>query len=481
MNYYSLNNAAPKVSFKEATIKGQAPDKGLYFPERIPILPKDLIGQIDKYSREEIAYTVIQPYVGDTIPANELQRIVSETIPFDFPLVKVTDTIDALELFHGPTLAFKDVGARFMSRCLGYFVRGNNRPVTVLVATSGDTGGAVASGFYGVDGVNVVILYPSGKVSSVQELQLTTLGKNIAALEVNGSFDDCQRIVKEAFADTKLNQEIFLTSANSINVARWLPQQFYYFFAFRQWADKERPPVISVPSGNFGNICAGLLAHRSGLPVRHFIAACNANDVVSSYLDTGNYASKKSVATLSNAMDVGDPSNFVRILELFNKEFHSLKKVLTSYSISDAETSAAIRDVYDRYHYLPDPHGAVAYIALDRYLSEQGSEAKTEHGSKHASGQLPKHGPGQGAKHASGQLPEHGPVQTSGQDHGHTAQKGIFLETAHPVKFYDTVEPIIHQQIPLPSGVQELLGKQKQSKKMEAHYSELKDFLLAVS
>ena len=458
MHYYSLNNISPKVDFKEATIRGQAPDKGLYFPERIPLLPKDFIGQIEKYSPEEIAFTVIQPYVGDTIPANELRRIVSETIPFDFPLVKVTGRIEALELFHGPTLAFKDVGARFMSRCLGYFVRGNSRPVTVLVATSGDTGGAVASGFYGVDGVNVVILYPSGKVSSVQELQLTTLGKNISALEVNGSFDDCQRIVKEAFADKALNEKIFLTSANSINVARWLPQQFYYFFAFRQWADKDRPPVISVPSGNFGNICAGLLAHRSGLPVRHFIAACNANDVVSSYLDTGDYKSKKSVPTLSNAMDVGDPSNFVRILELFHKEFHSLKEVLTSYSISDAETTAAIREVYNKYHYLPDPHGAVGYIALERYLSEQGSGQSLDQGSR------------QDLEQSSGQASAQGPDQAT--------QKGIFLETAHPVKFYDTVEPIIHQQIPLPPGVQELLGRQKQSKKIEATYDQLKDFLL---
>ncbi len=385
MQYYSLNNASPAVGFKEATVKGQAPDKGLYFPGDIPSVPQDLIKNIEHFSHEEIALSVIQPYVGNAIPEAELKKIVTETVNFDFPLVGLTrnsgskesapgsqhsatisqnsatgvpasgPSIFALELFHGPTLAFKDVGARFMSRCLGHFVRGNDQPVTVLVATSGDTGGAVASGFHGVEGVNVVILYPSGKVSSVQELQLTTLGKNISALEVSGSFDDCQQMVKQAFADPALNKEIFLTSANSINVARWLPQQFYYFFAYRQWADKDQPPVISVPSGNFGNICAGLLAHRSGLPVRHFIAACNANDTVPDYLNTGEYRTRPAIATLSNAMDVGNPSNFVRILELFHKEFQSLSKVLTSYSITDGETRQGILDIYKNYNYLADP------------------------------------------------------------------------------------------------------------------------------
>ena len=459
MYFYSLNNASAKVSFKEATIKGQAPDKGLYFPDHIPELPAGFIKEIGRYSHEEIALEVIRPYVGDTLPPGELERIVSETIPFDFPLVPVTDTISTLELFHGPTLAFKDVGARFMSRCLGYFVRGNDQPVTVLVATSGDTGGAVASGFYGVEGVQVVILYPSGKVSSVQELQLTTLGKNITALEVDGSFDDCQRMVKEAFADLALNKERFLTSANSINVARWLPQQFYYFFAYRQWADKDHPPVISVPSGNFGNICAGLLAHRSGLPVQHFIAACNANDTVPAYLQTGKYATRTAVPTLSNAMDVGDPSNFVRILEIFHKEFQSLKKVLTSYSITDKETAAAIRDVYTRYHYLPDPHGAVGYLALARYLSEQGATQGPTHGSSHGSAQTSAQGTTPGSKYP-------GP-------------KGIFLETAHPVKFYDTVEPIIGEKIPLPPSVAAILDQPKHSKKINAQYAELKNFLLS--
>jgi threonine synthase len=300
----------------------------------------------------------------------------------------------------------------------------------VLVATSGDTGGAVASGFYNVEGVRVVILYPSGKVSSVQELQLTTLGKNITALEVDGSFDDCQRMVKAAFADAGLNKALFLTSANSINVARWLPQQFYYFFAYRQWTDKADPPVISVPSGNFGNICAGLLAHRSGLPVKHFIAACNANDVVPSYLRTGAYAAKPAVPTLSNAMDVGDPSNFVRILEIFHHEFASLKEVLTSYSISDQETKATIRRVYHKYNYLPDPHGAVGFLALERYLED------------------------------------------------HPGDKGIFLETAHPVKFYDAVEAETGKKVPIPGSVGRLLGKEKHSIKMEPEFHRLKDYLM---
>jgi threonine synthase len=430
MQYFSTNNQSPKVDFKEATIKGQAPDKGLYFPEKIPMLDKEFFTKISSLSNEEIAFKVIQPYIGDVIPENELQRIVAETIHFDFPLVEVDKNIFSLELFHGPTLAFKDVGARFMSRCLGYFVKDNNKKVTVLVATSGDTGGAVANGFYDVDGVDVVILYPSGKVSSVQELQLTTLGENIHALEISGTFDDCQQMVKNAFSDEELNKQLFLTSANSINVARWLPQQFYYFFAYKQWEDKKNPPVISVPSGNFGNICAGLLAHRSGLPVSHFIAACNANNVVTEYLETGNFHPKKSVATLSNAMDVGNPSNFVRILEIFNKEFQSLKSVMSSFSFSDEQTMDILKEVYYDKNYLLDPHGAVGCAALKMYLEK------------------------------------------------HPAVAGIFLETAHPVKFYDVVEPVIGERIPLPPTVIDLLRVKKNSIKMEAVYSNLKDYLI---
>jgi threonine synthase len=321
MQYFSLNKQAPVVDFKEATIKGQAPDKGLYFPEFIPQLEKDLIKNIDQIFNEELAFRVIKPYVGNVIPDDILMNIVTETINFNVPVVSVSPQIFALEMFHGNTLAFKDIGARFMSRCLGYFVKGNDKKVTVLVATSGDTGGAVADGFYGIEGVQVVILYPSGKVSSVQEKQLTTLGKNIHAIEINGTFDDCQRLVKKAFTDEELCSSLFLTSANSINVARWLPQQFFYFLAYKQWQDKNNAPVISVPSGNFGNICAGLLAMKSGLPINHFIAACNANDVVPQYMLTHQYHAKQSVATISNAMDVGDPSNFIRILQIFDNDF----------------------------------------------------------------------------------------------------------------------------------------------------------------
>src|SRR3954468_4489946 len=334
MHYYSLNHKSPHVTFKEATIKGQAPDKGLYFPEYIPTLPKDLIRNIQSFSKEELAIIVMKPFVGESISEIILKQIVSETINFDFPLVKVSDDIYSLELFHGPTLAFKDVGARFMSRCLAYFNRNNDQHTTVLVATSGDTGGAVANGFLGVQGVDVVILYPSGKVSPVQELQLTTLGQNISALEINGTFDDCQRMVKQAFVDEELNNKLSLTSANSINVARWLPQQLYYFFAYQQWQHEELP-VISVPSGNFGNICAGMVAYVSGLPIKHFIAACNTNDVVPQYLLSGNYHSKAAIATISNAMDVGDPSNFIRMMELFERKIENLRLILSSYSVDD--------------------------------------------------------------------------------------------------------------------------------------------------
>jgi threonine synthase len=430
MQFYSLNKKSPPVNFRDATINGQAPDKGLYFPETIPQLKKEWIDNIENISNEEIAFKVIKPYVGNAINENDLFSIVKETINFNIPLVKVTDNISSLELYHGPTLAFKDIGARFMSRCLGYFVKGADKKVTVLVATSGDTGGAVANGFYNVEGVDVVILYPSGKVSSVQEKQLTTLGNNIHALEVEGNFDDCQQMVKAAFMDEDLNKKLFLTSANSINVARWLPQQFYYFFAYKQWQEKNNPPVISVPSGNFGNICAGLLANASGLPVKHFIAACNANDVVPQYFATENYQSKKAVATISNAMDVGDPSNFVRIMELFKQQFSSLKNKVSSCSISDSVTKETLLSVFNEQEYLCDPHGAVAYKALQDYLQNNPND------------------------------------------------KGMFLETAHPVKFYDVVEPIINQAVPIPESIQEQLKLEKKSTKISVNADELKTFLL---
>lgn len=440
MKYYSLNKQSPIASFKEATILGQAPDKGLYFPESIPQVDKDLISNIENISNEEIAFRVIKPYIGNEIAEDELYRIVSETVNFPIPLVKVSENIASLELFHGPTLAFKDVGARFMSRCLGQFVKGADKKVTVLVATSGDTGGAVANGFYNVEGVEVVILYPSGKVSSVQEKQLTTLGNNIHALEVNGTFDDCQQLVKQAFTDVELNKQLFLTSANSINVARWLPQQFYYFFAYKQWKQKDQPPVICVPSGNFGNICAGILAHMSGLPVKHFIAACNANDIVPNFMQSQQYQPKPAVATISNAMDVGNPSNFVRILELFHQQFPQLKEKFSSVSITDDETKQTMKRVYNELHYTLDPHGAIGYLALERYLSNAGEPPKN----------------------AAGDSP----------------LKGIFLETAHPVKFYDVVEPVLNQIIPLPSAVKEIIDLPKKSTVMNVSFDELKDFLL---
>jgi len=435
MKYYSTNKQSPLVDFKEAAIRGQAPDKGLYFPEQIPLVRKELIAEIESFTNEEIAFEVIRPYVGQTIPGDKLLQIVGETINFPIPLVQVNENTWSLELFHGPTLAFKDVGARFMSRCLGYFLKGENRKVTVLVATSGDTGGAVANGFYDVEGVDVVILYPSGKVSPVQEKQLTALGKNIHALEIEGTFDDCQQMVKQAFTDEELNEKLFLTSANSINVARWLPQQFYYFLAYKQWKDKKNPPSISVPSGNFGNICAGILANHSGLPVHHFIAACNANDVVTKYLaayapNAQGVQPQETIPTLSNAMDVGNPSNFIRILEIFNHRFPELKDKLSSYSISDAETVATIKEVYQRHNYLLDPHGAVGFSALKKYL-------ETDH-----------------------------------------SAKGIFLETAHPVKFPGAVEETIEKRIDIPFSLKEIMDKEKKSRLMKAQYDELKEYLI---
>jgi len=436
MKYYSLNKRSPAVDFATATILGQAPDKGLYFPETIPQVSKEMIGNIEKYTNEAIALEVIAPYIGDAIPKDVLEKIVAETVNFDIPLVKISEDIFSLELFHGPTLAFKDVGARFMSRCLGYFathsasLRVSKEKVVVLVATSGDTGGAVANGFYDVEGVEVVILYPSGKVSSVQEKQLTTLGGNIHALEVAGTFDDCQQMVKAIFADVELNKRIKLTSANSINVARWLPQQFYYFYLWKQWKDKANPPVVSVPSGNFGNICAGLLAQRSGLPIQHFIAACNVNDTVPEFLRTGNYQPKKAVPTISNAMDVGDPSNFIRIMEIFHQFTNGLKKTLNGYTISDAETKATLVSVFQEHNYLLDPHGAVAYNALQQYQAQ----------------------------------------------HPHT--KGVILETAHPVKFYDVIEQLIDHMVRVPETVTAQMKKEKVSTKISANTNELKDFLL---
>jgi threonine synthase len=430
MLFYNLNKPSEKADFKTATIRGLGSEKGLYFPEHIPSFGSSWINNLAKDSNEEIAWTIMKQYVGDSIPEEILRKILTETIDFDIPLIPISESIFSLELFHGPTLAFKDVGARFMSRCLGYFMKGENRSVTVLVATSGDTGGAVASGFLGVEGVNVVILYPSGKVSPVQELQLTTQGNNIHTLEVEGSFDNCQALVKQAFSDPDLNKKIFLTSANSINVARWLPQQIYYFLAWKQWKNKTKPPVISVPSGNFGNICAGLLAYHSGLPVSHFIAACNINAVVPEYLKTGIYRPVPAKPSMSNAMDVGDPSNFVRVMALFNSEFEPLKNMMSSASITDEETGSAIQTLYRDFGYLADPHGAIGWLALNRWLLE------------------------------------------------HPGDQGIFLETAHPVKFPDSVEKFAGVSAQVPESIRELFGKNKISVKIRADYAVFKEQLL---
>jgi len=433
LHFYSLNKNSPAVDFTEATIRGQAPDKGLYFPESIPKIDPKFFSEIEDYPDDEIALRVIQPYVGNKIPENELRKMVRETISFPIPLVQVGENIFSLELFHGPTLAFKDVGARFMSRCLSVLAaRSGLTSITVLVATSGDTGSAVANGFYKVDGVKVVILYPAGKVSAIQEKQLTSFGENIHAVKLRGNFDDCQQLVKQAFADEQLNKKIFLTSANSINIARWLPQQFYYFLAWKQWADKKNPPVVSVPSGNFGNIAAAMLAHASGLPVKHFIAACNANDVVPEYLNSGNYHSKKSIATISNAMDVGDPNNFPRVMEIFHQQYSQLKNNLSAYTISDEETRRTIDDVYQNRNYLLDPHGAVGYVSLKKYLK------------------------------------------------AYTNEKGYFVATAHPVKFLDVVEPVINEKITMPERLQKMITAESHVSDMENDYSQLEEFLFSI-
>jgi len=425
MRYYSLNNSSPLTSFKKAVQNGIAPDRGLYFPEEITPISKDFINNIDKYSNEDIAYEVIKQFIGDEIPATILKEIIKKTISFDFPVVNLDNNIGSLELFHGPTMAFKDVGARFMSQCLEYFNRDKTDDITVLVATSGDTGGAVASGFLNTKGVKVVILYPKGKVSEIQEKQLTTLGNNITALEVDGVFDDCQEMVKSAFLDENISRN--LTSANSINVARWLPQMFYFFFAYKQVSKQYKDIVFSVPSGNFGNICAGLMAQKLGLPVKHFVASTNINDTVPQYLLNGNYDPKPSKATISNAMDVSNPSNFIRIQELFNNKLSSLKKSFSSYSFSDDETKQMMKSIYDKFNYISEPHGAIGYLGLQK------------HGLK-------------------------------------TNEFGVFLETAHPVKFLDVVQETLSVDVEIPSQIKQVMSKEKVALSV-ANYQELKYFL----
>ncbi len=429
MQFYSLNNQSPKVSFKEAVVRGIAPDRGLYFPEKITPLPDDFFENITALSEHKIAFKAVKQFVGDTLSDLELQQIIKEVLDFNLPLVSIDTNLAALELFHGPTMAFKDVGARFMARCLGSFSKNENKKITVLVATSGDTGGAVANGFLGVSGVEVVILYPSGKVSEIQEKQLTTLGQNISALEVNGTFDDCQRMVKTAFVDADLQNQMQLTSANSINIARWLPQMFYFLFAYKQIQHLNKKVVFAVPSGNFGNICAGMMAQKLGMPVHHFIAATNCNDTVPQFMKHGTYTPKPSKATISNAMDVGDPSNFIRIRELYGNDFDRLSEQLTSYSFSDVATKSALKSLYENNGYVADPHGAVGYLGLKKYQQ---------------------------------QYPD---------------TYGIFLETAHPVKFLDTVEEVIGEKLEIPIQIQKILPLQKVSKKISS-YEDLKSYLL---
>mgnify|MGYP000032366204 CR=1 FL=1 len=431
MTYYSLNHNAEDTSFKDAVIKGLAPDKGLYFPKEIKPLPDSFFETIESLDTTTIAYEAIKQFVGDEIPEHELKQILTEVLDFNFPVEKVEDTIYALELYHGPTMAFKDVGARFMAKCLGYFNKAKQENVTVLVATSGDTGGAVANGFLGVDGVDVVILYPSGKVSDIQEKQLTTLGQNITALEVNGTFDDCQTMVKQAFLDNDYKGKRQLTSANSINVARWLPQMFYFFLAYKALKSNNKTLVFSVPSGNYGNICAGMMAQKLGLPIHHFVTGTNANNVVPKYLKTGNYNIKKSVQTISNAMDVGAPSNFIRIEELHNNDLDTLRKNLSGFSYTDTETTAAINTLYTTKNYIADPHGAIGYLALKAYLKDN---------------------------------PDN--------------HQGVFLETAHPIKFLDVMPSAIKEKIAMPAQIEAVMDKEKQSIKI-SDYTELKRYLLS--
>ena len=429
MKYYSLNKQAPDSSFENAVRKGLAPDRGLYFPEHITPLNEDFFEKLDELSNSEIAFKAIQQFIGEEIPSDDLKQIVEDTLNFDFPIVDIEEGISTLELFHGPTMAFKDVGARFMARCLGYFNRNNDAEVTVLVATSGDTGGAVASGFLGVKGVRVVILYPSGKVSDVQEKQLTTLGQNITALEVDGTFDDCQDMVKKAFLDVDLTSQLELTSANSINVARWLPQMFYFMFAYKQLKALDKPIVFSVPSGNFGNICAGMVAQKLGFPIEHFIASNNVNNVVTRFLETNTFNPKPSIQTISNAMDVGNPSNFIRIQALHDNDINKLKSNLSSYSFTDDETKTALETIYSNSGYIADPHGAVGYLGAKAHLTN------------------------------------------------HSSSQVVFLETAHPTKFLDVVEEVISEKVELPPQIQAVIDQQKHATFVK-NYEDFKSFML---
>lgn len=429
MKYFSTNNTEIRYSFKEAVIKGLAPDKGLFFPVSIPKLEDDFFKRLPGLSLPEIGFEVARYFVGDDISDADLKKITEEVFNFPIPVVPIEEGVNTLELFHGPTCAFKDVGARFMSRCLSAFAKRDQEDVTILVATSGDTGSAVANGFLGVEGVNVIILYPAGKVSKIQEQQLTTMGQNITALEVDGTFDDCQALVKTAFGDDDLNAKLSLTSANSINIARLLPQSFYYFYAWAQLQPSDKKVVFSVPSGNYGNLTGGLLAKQMGLPIDSFIASANINKVVPDYLNTGNYEPKASVQTISNAMDVGAPSNFARMMELYHENHAEIIKDVKGAWFSDEQTEQAMADVYSRTKYILDPHGSVGYLGLKKYLNTE-------------------------------------------------SEVGIFLETAHPAKFKDTVEKVLNVEIKIPDYLKECLGKEKKSILICKDFKAFKSFLL---
>jgi threonine synthase len=430
MKYYSTNGQVQNVTLRDAVVKGLAADKGLFMPNVIKALPASFFDSIQDLSFQEIAYVVADAFFGEDIPAEDLKAIVYDTLAFDVPAVKVTDNIYSLELFHGPTLAFKDVGARFMARLLGYFNKQEEQLVNVLVATSGDTGSAVANGFLGVDGIHVYVLYPKGKVSPIQECQFTTLGQNITAIEVDGVFDDCQALVKNAFMDAELNAHMKLTSANSINVARFLPQAFYYFYAYAQLKKlgKADNLVVCVPSGNFGNICSGLFGYKMGLPVKRFIAANNRNDIFYKYLQTGEYHPKASVQTIANAMDVGDPSNFARIYDLFGKSHEAISALISGATYTDEQIAESMQQCYAENGYLCDPHGACGYRALTEQLQ-----------------------PG---------------------------EVGVFLETAHPAKFKDTVEAIIKHEVAIPEKLAAFMKGTKQSVPLSKEFADFKAYLM---
>lgn len=433
MPYISTNKKAPAATLQSAVIKGLAPDGGLYMPAHIPKLPETFYARLPELSLPEIAVEVARNVLANEVPVNILKPLVEEAINFDTPLKKVEEGCFSLELFHGPTMAFKDIGARFMSRLLAYFTAGQRQPIKVIVATSGDTGSAVAAGFHQVPGIEVYILYPKGKVSPLQQKQLTTWGDNIRALEVDGTFDDCQHLVKQALADTALNENHLLTSANSINIARLIPQSFYYFYAFGQLQRLGKPIVFSVPSGNFGNLTGGLLASAMGLPVHHFIAATNANSVVPEFLETGNYQPRASVQTISNAMDVGNPSNYARMLYLFNEDVSRIKKLVSGYAFTDEETKKAIHDVYQNHDYLLDPHGAVAYCGAKKHTLKAGREVVS-----------------------------------------------VFLETAHPGKFKEVMESTLQQKIHLPERLEAFINKAESITSLSTDYEALRAILSKV-